>query len=102
MDNAVAVWNGNGVTGKDNIQSFYQSLPSSEHTVTTFDAQPVIDEATTNQKTLLISVSGLFRALNNSAKQFQQSFVICAQADKWKIVNDCFRIQDALCTANKK
>lgn len=102
LDNAIAIWNGNGTTGKDNIQSFFQDLPTTEHTVTTLDAQPVIDEATSNQKTLLIMVSGMFRVLNNSAKQFQQTFMITAQGDKWKIVSDCFRIQDALSTADKK
>lgn len=102
MDNAIAVWNGNGTTGKDDIQKFYQELPTTDHTITTLDAQPVIDESTSNQKTLLIMVSGLFRIQGSSQKQFQQTFMITAQGDKWKIASDCFRIQDALSTADKK
>lgn len=102
LDNAIAVWNGNGTTGKENIQTFIQGLPSTEHTVSTLDAQPVIDDALSNQKTLLIMVSGMFRIQNNSAKQFQQTFVVTAHEDKWKIVSDCFRIQDGLSTADKK
>lgn len=102
LDNAIAVWNGNGTTGKENIQNFIQGLPSTEHTVTTLDAQPVIDDALSNQKTLLIMVSGMFRIQNNSAKQFQQTFVVTAHEDKWKIVSDCFRIQDGLSTVDKK
>lgn len=101
LDNAIAIWNGNGTTGKENIQKFFQDLPTTEHAVTTLDAQPVIDDATSNQKTLLIMVSGIFRVLNNPPKQFQQTFMITAQGDKWKIVSDCFRIQDALSTVKK-
>lgn len=44
----------------------------------------------------MIMVSGNLRILNNTAKQFQHTFMITAQGDKWKIVSDCFRIQDAL------
>lgn len=97
-DNAVFVWNGNGTTGKDNIQKYFQELPSTEHSIATLDAQPVIDEATQNQKTFLCTVSGLFRLTGKPQKQFQQTFMITAQGDKWKIASDCFRIQDALST----
>lgn len=41
MDTATLMWNGNGVVGKDNIQKFWTDLPSSEHTITTLDAQPI-------------------------------------------------------------
>lgn len=102
LDNAIVVWNGNGTTGKENIQKYFQELPMTEHSVTTLDAQPVIDDATLNQKTLLVMVSGMFRLQGNSQKQFQQTFMITAQGDKWKIVSDCFRIQDALSTIDKK
>lgn len=101
LDNGVAVWNGNDITGKDNIQKFFESLPATEHTVVTVDAQPVIDEAVSSQRTLLLIVSGSIR-VNNSSKPFQQTFMVTAQGDKWKIVSDCFRIQDALSTVNKK
>lgn len=102
LDNAIAVWNGNGITGKDNIQKFITDLPNTEHSVSTLDAQPVIDEATSNQKTMLIMVSGISRIHGNQQKQFQQTFMITAQGDKWKIVSDDFRIQDALATVERK
>lgn len=41
MDSGTLVWNGNGVTGKDNIQKFWTDLPDSDHSVTTLDAQPI-------------------------------------------------------------
>lgn len=103
LDNAICVWNGNGTTGKENIQKFIQELPSTEHSITTLDAQPVIDEIA-NQNTMLIMVSGMSRIQSNQnqQKQFQQTFMITAQGDKWKIVSDCFRIQDALSTIDRK
>lgn len=101
LDNGIAVWNGNDITGKENIQKFFEGLPATEHTVVTVDAQPVIDEAVSTQRTLLIIVSGSIR-FNNSTKPFQQTFMVTAQGDKWKIVSDCFRIQDALSTVSKK
>lgn len=41
MDTASLMWNGNGVAGKDSIQKFWTDLPSSEHSITTLDAQPI-------------------------------------------------------------
>lgn len=102
LDNGIVVWNGNGVNGKEAIQKFFLDLPTTEHSISTLDAQPVIDEATLNQRTVLIMVSGLFRLQSNPQKPFQQTFMITAQGDKWKIVSDCFRIQDALSTVDKK
>lgn len=99
LDNAILVWNGNGTNGNDNIQKYLQELPPSEHSIVTLDAQPVIDDALQNQKTMLITVSGILRwQSKQGSKQFQQTFMITAQGDKWKIVSDCFRIQDALST----
>lgn len=102
MDNAIAVWNGNEVIGKDNIQQFFVGLPDLEHTVATYDAQPIIDETVSNQQTLLLIVAGTIRIKSKITKPFQQTFMITAQGDKWKIVRDCFRIQDALSTLHKK
>lgn len=44
MDNAILVWNGNGVEGKDQIQNFWNELPSSEHHVQSLDALPITGE----------------------------------------------------------
>lgn len=101
LDNATLSWNGNGTTGKDQIQKYIEELPSTEHTVTTLDAQPVIDEATLNQNTILVMAAGNCCVQNQNPKPFQQTFVITAQGDKWKIVSDCFRIQDALSTVDR-
>lgn len=102
LDNGLLVWNGNGATGKDNIQKYFQDLPSSEHSITTLDAQPIIDDSTSGQPTFLIQVSGNVKFQNNPTKPFQQTFMVTAQGDKWKIASDCFRLQDALSLADKK
>lgn len=91
-------------------------LPSSDHTMTTLDAHPVLgntharhrrlncdtfyrlvaDEAVNGQLTFMIQVSGTVRYQDKSAKTFQQNFIITAQGDKWKIVTDCFRLQEPI------
>lgn len=42
MDTALLVWNGTGSVGKDQIQKFLEALPTSQHTVNSLDAQPVM------------------------------------------------------------
>ncbi|XP_014235155.1 NTF2-related export protein [Trichogramma pretiosum] len=96
MDTAILVWNGNGVEGKDKIQHFWTELPASDHTVITLDAQPVTVPAVANQLTFLVKISGQVRYHEKSAKTFNQNFLITALGDKWKIVSDCFRTQEAL------
>lgn len=101
LDTGLLVWNGTEAAGKDNIQKYFQDLPSSEHSMTTLDAQPIIDDSVSMQPTILIQVSGTVKFQSNNSKPFQQSFMITAQADKWKIASDCFRLQDALSTDKK-
>ena len=40
-DTSMLVWNGHTKTGVADISAFYQSLPSTEHMVISFDCQPV-------------------------------------------------------------
>jgi len=44
----------------------------------------------------MIQASGTVKYQDKTAKTFQQNFVVTAQGDKWKIVSDCFRVQEAL------
>uniref|UniRef100_A0A182JE74 NTF2-related export protein n=1 Tax=Anopheles atroparvus TaxID=41427 RepID=A0A182JE74_ANOAO len=96
MDNGLLAWNGNGANGKDEIQKYFQELPRSEHNITTLDSQPIVDDAVSSQLTFLIQVSGTVRFGDTPMKPFQQTFMITAQGDKWKIVSDCFRLQDGI------
>lgn len=101
LDNGLFVWNGNGASGKDNIQKYFIELPSSEHNISTLDAQPIVDEAVGGQLTYLIQAGGTVRYTDHPVKPFQQTFIITAQEDKWKIASDCYRLQDALATVEK-
>jgi NTF2-related export protein 1/2 len=101
LENATFVWNGNASIGKDNIQKFFQELPSSEHQMTTVDAQPIIDNTVSQTFTFLVQVSGTVKYQDSPSRAFQQTFMLTAQQDKWKIVNDCFRLQDGICGDKK-
>lgn len=96
MDTATLVFNGTGQSGTDKIKQFYQELPPSEHRLHSFDSQPVVDNAVSGQTTLLIQCSGMVKFDNAAERPFQQSFMVTAQGDKWKIFSDVYRIQDEL------
>ncbi|XP_048773993.1 NTF2-related export protein 2-like isoform X2 [Ostrea edulis] len=43
LDTATMVWNGNGLSGLDNIQKYLEGLPVSEHRMESLDCQPLSD-----------------------------------------------------------
>ncbi|XP_070503837.1 NTF2-related export protein [Chironomus tepperi] len=94
MDNGLLVYNGNGFQG-ESIGNFLKSLPDTSHQMTTLDAQPILDSSA--GKSYLIQVSGTVKISNQKSRAFQQSFLITAQDNKWKIVTDTFRLQDGIC-----
>nr|CAI5862830.1 unnamed protein product [Callosobruchus analis] len=96
LDTGLLSWNGNGVTGNQNILKFMIDLPTTDHSITTLDAQPILDSAVNGQLSFIIQVSGSVRYQDKPSKTFQQNFVVTAQGDKWKIVSDCFRLQEPL------
>ncbi|CAH1989032.1 unnamed protein product [Acanthoscelides obtectus] len=96
LDTGLLSWNGNGVTGNQNILKFMIDLPTTDHSITTLDAQPILDSAVNGQLSFIIQVSGSVRYQDKPLKTFQQNFVVTAQGDKWKIVSDCFRLQEPL------
>lgn len=98
-DDAIAVWNGNEAIGKENVQKFYESLPSiDECAMKSVDVQPI--EAMPGRQTLVLMTAGTIQMSKHPAKPFQQTFLLTNQDDKWKIVRDCFRIQGALNAKN--
>ncbi|XP_020296190.1 NTF2-related export protein-like [Pseudomyrmex gracilis] len=99
METANLTWNGNGISGNDNIQKFCTDLPSSEHTITTLDAQPIIGSDATTQLLFLVKVGGQVKYEEKSFTTINQTFLITAIDDKWKIVNDCFRMQELVDSA---
>lgn len=96
LDTGLFVWNGNNNAGKDSIKKFYEGLPPTEHTMQTLDSQPIVDKAVSGQLTLLIQVGGMVKYESKQTRPFQQTFMITAQGDKWKIASDCFRLQEDL------
>ncbi|XP_011858193.1 PREDICTED: NTF2-related export protein-like isoform X1 [Vollenhovia emeryi] len=96
MDSATLIWNGNGVSGKDDIQKFWTDFPTSEHTIQTLDAQPITGPEVATQLTFLVKIGGQVKYDDRNFKPFNQTFLVTAVGDKWKIVSDCFRAQEIL------
>ncbi|XP_049561204.1 NTF2-related export protein 2 isoform X1 [Orcinus orca] len=98
LDKATLVWNGNVVTGLEALTKFFDVLPSSEFQVNMLDCQPVHEQATQAQATVLVVTSGTVKFDGNRQHYFNQNFLLTAQstADNivWKIASDCFRFQD--------
>ncbi|XP_017598610.1 PREDICTED: NTF2-related export protein 2 [Corvus brachyrhynchos] len=46
LDKATLVWNGNAVSGQEELNKFFEMLPSSEFQVNVLDCQPVHDQVT--------------------------------------------------------
>lgn len=95
MDTALLVYNGNGFNGIEAISKFIKDMPGTQHTITTIDAQPILDESA--GRTILIQVSGTVKIGGQRSKAFQQTFTVTAQQNKWKVVTDCFRLQEGIC-----
>lgn len=53
-----------------------------------------------DQLTFLVKVGGQVKYDDKISKSFSQCFLIAAMGDKWKIVSDCFRIQEILENVN--
>jgi len=94
LDNATLSWNGNGAIGRQMIESYFQELPSSNHQLNTLDAQPIVDQAVSNQLAYLIMASGSVKFADQQLRKFQQTFIVTAENDKWKVVSDCYRMQE--------
>ncbi|XP_003802890.1 NTF2-related export protein 2 [Otolemur garnettii] len=98
LDKATLIWNGNVVTGLDALTNFFEMLPSSEFQVNMLDCQPVHEQATQSQTTVLVVTSGTVKFDGNKQHYFNQNFLLTAQSGPtntvWKIASDCFRFQD--------
>ncbi|XP_077000957.1 NTF2-related export protein 2 [Tamandua tetradactyla] len=98
LDKATLLWNGNVVTGLDAMANFFEMLPSSEFQVNMLDCQPVHEQATQSQTTVLVVTSGTVKFDGNRQHYFNQNFLLTAQSTPnntvWKIASDCFRFQD--------
>uniref|UniRef100_A0A8D0C132 NTF2-related export protein n=1 Tax=Salvator merianae TaxID=96440 RepID=A0A8D0C132_SALMN len=98
LDKATLVWNGTAVTGQEALAHFFHMLPSSEFQISSFDCQPVHEQATQNQTTVLVVTCGAVKFEGSVKQFFNQNFLLTAQTTNnntvWKIASDCFRFQD--------
>ncbi|XP_037055112.1 NTF2-related export protein 2 isoform X2 [Peromyscus leucopus] len=98
LDKATLIWNGNVVTGLEALTNFFEMLPSSEFQINMLDCQPVHEQATQSQTTVLVVTSGAVKFDGNKQHFFNQNFLLTAHSTPnntvWKIASDCFRFQD--------
>lgn len=98
LEKATLIWNGNVVSGQAALANFFDGLPSSEFQVNMLDCQPVHEQATQAQTTVLVVTSGTVKFDGNKQHFFNQNFLLTAQSTPnstvWKIASDCFRFQD--------
>ncbi|KAM9106739.1 NTF2-related export protein 2-like [Megaptera novaeangliae] len=94
LDKATLIWNGNVVTGLEDLTNFFDMLPSSEFQVNMLDCKPVHEQATQAQTTVLVVTSGTVKFDGNRQHYFNQNFLLTAQSTPnntvWKIASDCF------------
>ncbi|XP_053416410.1 NTF2-related export protein 2-like [Nycticebus coucang] len=98
LEKATLIWNRNVVTGLDALTNFFEMLPSSEFQVNMLECQPVHEQATPSQTTVLVVTSGTVKLDGNKQHYFNQNFLLTAQSSPtntvWKIASDCLRFQD--------
>ncbi|XP_014663115.1 PREDICTED: NTF2-related export protein 2-like [Priapulus caudatus] len=99
MDNATLIWNGNHVSGSNDIMKYFEQFPTTETTLESLDCQPILDEAVNGQSTILVVVSGVVKYERVKTATFQQNFMLTAQGTVWKVVTDWFRFQEPLRTS---
>ncbi|XP_070615640.1 NTF2-related export protein 2 [Erythrolamprus reginae] len=99
-DDATLVWNGNAISGQEALAKFFEMLPSSDFQVNTFDCQPVHEQATQNQTTVLVVTCGTVKFDGNKQQYFNQNFLLTEQTTNnstvWKVMSDCLRFQESL------
>ncbi|XP_048773994.1 NTF2-related export protein 2-like isoform X4 [Ostrea edulis] len=121
LDTATMVWNGNGLSGLDNIQKYLEGLPVSEHRMESLDCQPLsdwtyygmvsgpsgqdtdetvnsrilqLDKVSGGQFSIIVKTYGTVKYQNRKPKTFHQNFMLTSQNNLWKVVSDSFRFQD--------
>ena len=87
--NARLLWNGHAIIGKDGVTKAFQELPSTKHTVLSFDCQPVL---ATSEQYVLVAVTGqVTYGGDKESHTFTQTFMLVGQGNVFMINNDEFR-----------
>ncbi|ODM98500.1 NTF2-related export protein 2 [Orchesella cincta] len=92
LDTPVMIWDGNPILNQQQIQSFFEQLPSLTFSLMALDCHPASALAVGSRKTFFIKAAGLYRVSGpGSQKQFTQDIVLTADGNKYKIAVDTFR-----------
>ncbi|KAH7637692.1 NTF2- export protein 2 [Dermatophagoides farinae] len=89
-DTATLIWNGNHIVGKTNIVQFYMNLPAIDTNLHGIDSQPVSQIISKDHTSILVTCNGRM-AINRKQQHFNESFMLIAENNVWKIVTDTFR-----------
>ncbi|ODM94945.1 NTF2-related export protein 2 [Orchesella cincta] len=92
LQTPVLIWDGNPILSREQIQQFFEQLPSLTFNLMTMDAHPANPLAVGPRKTYIIKTAGLYRVSGpGSQKQFSQDIVLTAEGSNWRIASDTFR-----------
>ncbi|XP_069130823.1 NTF2-related export protein 2-like isoform X3 [Argopecten irradians] len=94
MDSATLIWNGTTVNGLEKILKFFETLPTSEHSIDSLDCQPLTDQVSGGQMTVAIKTFGTVKYQGSKTRAFHQNFMLTSLNNVWKIVSDSFRFQE--------
>ena len=90
-DSATLIWNGNFVNGKGNILEFYGNLPIIDTTLLSIDAQPASLQISAEKTSILVICNGKMCFGGKQTQCFNESFMLTAEGNVWKIVTDTYR-----------
>ncbi|XP_003744388.1 NTF2-related export protein 2 [Galendromus occidentalis] len=94
QDDAQLLWNGNQYSGKEAIHKFYTSLPHSETTLVSVDAQPITAQFQEGKPTALITCTGNIRLKGLQSAGFTENFVVLSEGTSWKVLRGNFRFHE--------
>jgi len=97
QDQATLVWNGNPYKGNEEIVNFFNTLPSSDHQVEAMDTQPLVASLVgleAANSTIMITFYGKVKFKEVPTKVFNQTVLLAALDNKWKIVSDNYRFAE--------
>ncbi|CAI2320860.1 unnamed protein product [Caenorhabditis sp. 36 PRJEB53466] len=89
------VWNGNPITGYDDICRFMAALPPTQHNIQSLDAQR-LPEGVSGEVSggIVLNVAGTVAVDDEAQRAFTQTLLLCVEDGKYKVKSDRFRYVD--------
>ncbi|VDK18400.1 unnamed protein product [Anisakis simplex] len=91
-DSATLLWNGNLIQGIDNIAQFWESVPNTEHSISSLNCQMGSEEVNGCIPIIVLSVGTV--VIGGLSHAFSQTFVLVIDDGKYKILSDRIRYID--------